>query len=157
MIPQSWADNLISMSKRLSGNPGIVIPIPGSYTEFEAESMDGREKFIFSIERGTMRLSKYSEQERYAETVPLVRLCVDFKEHTNPQEYIPKDPNLVQFAQLNMGRTHLHIYQEEVGTKFAIPVPAQDFSNLSNPSITTLNFLKYCNVIGTGSIQAGLA
>ncbi|MDA8143771.1 MAG: hypothetical protein M0T81_07290 [Thermoplasmatales archaeon] len=156
MIPQAWADSLIKMDKRLTGNPGIGLPIPGGYTDFDAESLDGREKFIFSIERGAIRLSKYSQQERYAESIPLIRLCVDFKEHTNPDNYIPLNPTLTPFAGMSVGRTHLHVYQEAVGTRFAIPVPVRDFPDLSNLSTTTFNFLRYCNVIGIGSIQAGL-
>ena len=156
MIPQAWADSLIKMEKKLTGNPGISMPIPGGYADFEAESLNGRERFIFSIERGLIRLSKYSQQERYAESIPLLRLCVDFKEHTNPENYIPLDSLLAPFSGMNMGKTHLHVYREEVGTRFAIPVPSGDFLNLSNLSMTTFNFLKYCNVIGIGSIQSGL-
>ena len=156
MISQTEADLLIAMEKRLKLHSGIIMPPPGGLLEIKAASLDDREQFIFSVQRGRIRLDKYSQQERYADIVPLLRLCVDFKPHTNPSGFFPFDPNLAQYAEMRMGSTHLHLYFEEIGDRYAIPVPTNDFHNLLNLSSTVADFLKYCHVIDIGGIQSGL-
>jgi hypothetical protein len=156
MISQAEANRLIGMEKKLKIESGIILPPPGKIINIEATSLDDREEFIFSVQRGRIRLEKYSQQERYAEVVPLVRLCVDYKPHTNPPGFFPFDPGFAQYAEKDMGSTHLHLYLEEINDKFAIPVPNLEFHSLSNISITTLDFLKYCHVINAGSVQSGL-
>lgn len=156
MISQVEADRLISMDKTMTNGSGFVLPSPGQFLELKATSLDSREQFIFSVQRGRLRLEKYSQQERYAEIVVLVRLCVKYKEHTNPPHFLPSDASLNQYVGKNIGDTHLHVYFEEVGDRFAIPVPTGDFHDLSNLTVTTVDFLKYCHVINIGSVQSGL-
>jgi hypothetical protein len=156
MLSQVDADRFIIMDKTLSEGSGFVLPSPGQFLELKATSLDNREQFIFSIQRGRLRLEKYSQQERYTDTSVLARLCVNYKEHTNPPVFIPPDPSLNQYVGKNMGGTHLHVYFEGVGDRFAIPVPPGDFRDLSNLTITTVDFLKYCHVINIGTVQSGL-
>ena len=156
MLSQVEADRFINMDKKLSEGSGFVLPSPGQFLELKATSLDNRDQFIFSIQRGRLRLEKYSQQERYADTVVLARLCVKYKEHTNPSVFIPPDPSLSQYVGKNIGDTHLHVYFEEVGDRFAIPVPPGNFRDLSNLTVTTVDFLKYCHVINIGTVQSGL-
>jgi hypothetical protein len=156
MISQAEANRLINMDKELKPKSGIILPSPGGIINLEATSLDDRETFIFSVQRGQIRMKKYSQQERYADVVPLVRLCFDYKPHTNPRDFHPIDSNLIQYAEKDMGSTHLHLYLEEIGDRFAIPVPKHNFRDLSNITIATIDFFNYCHVINIGGIQSGL-
>ena len=48
--------------------------------------------------------------------------------------------------------SHLHLYREGYGDRWAYPVPAQ-FTNLANLLLTVDEFMKYCNIVEAPIIQ----
>ena len=67
-------------------------------------------------------------------TILLVRLDVAGPPHLNP------DGETIE-------GTHIHIYREGFGDRWAYPVRFEDnFSDLSDPFITLEDFMRYCNI-----------
>lgn len=142
MLPQSEADRLLALPKRLTECPKIDFPSSGSFLELDAESVDGNEKFIVDINRrGRIKLTKCTYQERFKVVEVLVRLDIDGPPHTNPDG-------------VEMPCPHLHVYREGYGTKWAHPLPAGAFADPADLIRTLKDFLAYCNITGVpGHIQ----
>jgi hypothetical protein len=140
MLPQQKADQLIQMPKRLVDPAPVRFPIAGNSVQLEAKSQDGREAFMFDVNRkGKIKLSKCTYQERYAVVELLLRLDLDGPPHENPDGAEVPCP-------------HLHVYREGFGDKWAIPVPS-DFTDTTDLVRTLQDFLRYCNVDDIPPIQ----
>ncbi len=112
--------------------------------QFEAQSEDGHELFVFDVNRrGKIKLSKCTYQERYAVVEILVRLDLDGPPHQNPDGAEVPCP-------------HLHVYREGFADKWAVPLPAGVFSDVSNLAVTLLEFFRYCNVRNIPDALPGL-
>ncbi|MCB5270478.1 MAG: hypothetical protein LHW56_01380 [Candidatus Cloacimonetes bacterium] len=138
IISQSEADELFAMEKvriderthsfpQISGK--LIIPL---------RSRDGREKFLLDVHIGHIELKKAHLQNRARNVIILARLDTMGK-HTNP------DGN-------SLTGSHLHLYREGYGDRWAYPVPAQ-FTNLANLLLTVDEFMKYCNIVEAPIIQ----
>lgn len=150
------AEVLMAMQKIVKDGEVLSIPRNGSSREFEITSLDKRETFYISMQRGLIRLSKHSTQERTADAIVLLRLCVDYKPHTNP-DTIPPRIDLTPYRNTRLGSTHLHIFTDGgVSDRWAMPVPDDAFSNLNDLATTLRDFLEYCNVINIPTIQVSL-
>ncbi len=55
-----------------------------------------------------------------------------------------------------VGSTHLHLYREGYGDKWAYPVPAERFPNLRDPWLTLDDFMRYCRIVEPPRIRRGL-
>lgn len=55
-----------------------------------------------------------------------------------------------------IGSSHLHLYREGFGDKWAFPVPPDSFSNLDDPWLTFTDFMRFCNIIQPPFIQQEL-
>ncbi len=133
MLPQQKADQLIHIPKLLVNSTAIQFPIAGDSIQLEAKSEDGRDTFMFDVNRkGRIRLSRCTYQERYAVIEILLRLDVDGPPHENPDGTEVPCP-------------HLHVYREEYGDKWAYPVPP-GFTNTTDLVRTLQDFLGYCRV-----------
>ncbi|HEX7628231.1 MAG TPA: hypothetical protein VF354_04845 [Candidatus Methanoperedens sp.] len=105
------------------------------------------ENFLIDINRGKIRITKCTYQERFFEENILIRLDVDGPPHANPDV---KNIPLLKLEPFN-GKTidcpHLHLYVEGYMDKWAIPVPNDKFPDTTDIYKTLDNFFDYCNVI----------
>lgn len=104
-------------------------------------SSDGKYSFIVDVNRkGYINfLKKCTYQGRYQKDVTLLRLDIDGPEHTNPDGSI-------------LPRTHLHIYREGFGDRFAIAVPPE-IKNTDDLIETLIEFLEYFSVSNTNKLE----
>lgn len=85
------------------------------------------------MQRGRIDLLKVTQQNRARVVVVLIRLDLGGSTHRNPDgQEIPC--------------SHLHIYREGFGDKWAIPVPVQQFRNIPDLWQTLEDFMVYCNI-----------
>ena len=84
------------------------------------------------VNRGRIRISKCTYQNRYRKDIILLRLDIDGPEHTNPDGEI-------------LGSPHLHIYREGYHDKWAFPLPS-DFSDDMELFTKFFEFLVWCNI-----------
>lgn len=142
-LTQQEADSLLAMVKRRSNELRTKFPDPGGKLSAELVSADGRESFFLDINRSSVSLSKITYQNRARKIVVLARLDVDGAPHRNPDDVEIPCP-------------HLHLYREGFADKWAVAVPAADFSNLADRGVTLLDFLKFCNVVDPPHIDMSL-
>ena len=142
MLSQEEADTLINELKEIRNlNGPISFPGPGSYQKLDLVSPDGDHSFIVDIQRkGYMNyIKKCTYQGRFRKDIILLRLDIDGPEHTNPDgEKLPK--------------THLHVYKEGCGDKFAIPVPP-DIKDTDDLIQTLIDFLIYFKATNTNDLE----
>jgi hypothetical protein len=142
-LTQPEADALIAMEKhRIDENrwdyPGlggaIIVPLM---------SQNKRENFLLDVSRSRIDLLKGTYQNRARQTVILVRLDFGEQPHRNPDDAEIPSP-------------HLHIYREGYGDKWAMPVPADRFANITDLWQTLEDFMKFCNITEPPLIERGL-
>lgn len=142
MLTQEEANSLIEELKEIRNLHGLIaFPGPGSYQKLELISSDGKRSFLVDIQRkGYMNyIKKCTYQGRFRKDVILLRLDVDGPEHTNPDgEKLPK--------------THLHVYREDCGDRFAIPIPP-DFKDTNDLIQTLIDFLVYFRTTNAESLE----
>lgn len=142
MITQQEADALIDMLKNIEEQSlSFVFPIQGEYKKIDLISEDKRHHFIVDINRkGKVEIKKCTYQERYANDTILLRLDINGLYHTNPDGE-------------KLGKTHLHIYREDYGDAWAVPIPDQ-FVHLDNFLQTLIDFLVYCRTQNTNLLES---
>ena len=134
-ILQNEIDYLIAVEKhRVDNNKIWEFPSFGGGINIPLISDDRKENFILDIHKAKINLRRSTFQNRARECIILLRLDIDGSKHVNPDG-----------EELN--QTHLHIYKENYGDKWAIPVPADKFSNLSDLYLTLTEFMVYCNIV----------
>ena len=82
-------------------------------------------------------------QNRARKTVILARLDLEGRYHTNPDGQEIATP-------------HLHLFRENHGDKWAIPVPPDHFSQLDDVWQTLHYFMDYCNITEPPRIEQNL-
>jgi len=116
-------------------------------------SLDERENFLLDINRGRIKLSKCTYQNRYRSVIHLVRLDVDGSPHQNPfVEKVPL-PDLEKYNGTFFDESHLHLYVEGFDDRWAIPAPPEKFRNVNDLWETLTDFFVYCNIIEPPSIR----
>lgn len=135
-LTQSEADYLINIDKypTAANEHRYVFPnADGSRLEILFSSVDKKEDFVLNFCRKKIILEKRNHLIRAKKTVCLVRLDIDGPTHRNPDGE-------------EIGGTHLHIYREGFGDRWACPLPADKFSKITDPLTTLEDFMRYCNV-----------
>jgi hypothetical protein len=107
------------------------------------QSSDKREQFLLDISRGRIDLLRGKYQNRARQVIVLVRLDFGGRPHRNPDDQELPCP-------------HLHIYKEGYGDKWAIPIPVDQFSRLSDLHGTLEDFMQFCNITHPPHINRGL-
>ena len=98
---------------------------------------------MLDVSRGRIDLTKGTYQNRSRQVIVLVRLDFGGQPHCNPDgQEIPLH--------------HLHIYREGYGDKWAVPVLADQFSNISDLWQTLQDFMIFCNITEPPFIKRGL-
>lgn len=142
-LTQAEANALIAMPKLRVNDKEWEYPAVAKAICIPLASEDKRESFFLDISRGRIDILKGKYQNRGRQVVILVRLDFGGSPHRNPDEE-------------EMPCPHLHVYREGYGTKWAIPVPANKFSNVSDLWQTLVDFMKYCNITKAPIIRKGL-
>jgi hypothetical protein len=133
-ISQELADHLMRLAKRRTKFELVNWPRLGEKASVDLISLDEKEAFLLDIERGYIKLSKLTLQNRARAVVPLVRLDIDGPSHRNPDDTEVPCP-------------HLHLYREGYATKWAYPVPTLIFTNLEDRRQILADFMKFCHIV----------
>jgi hypothetical protein len=142
-LTQAEADALIAMEKHRVNEDRSDFPMGGQALVLPLHSVDRREQFLLDLSRGRIDLMKVKMQNRGRQVVVLVRLDLGGAPHRNPDgEDIPVP--------------HLHVYREGFGDKWAVAVPADQFTATSDVWRTLDEFLRFCNVTQPPHIERGL-
>ena len=142
-LTQAEADALIALEKHRVNDARSDFPMGGQSLVLPLQSADKREQFLLDLSRGRIDLLKVKMQNRGRQVVVLVRLDLGGAPHRNPDdEEIPAP--------------HLHIYREGYGDKWAVPVPADRFQNVTDVWTSLEDFLRFCNVTHPPHIERGL-
>ena len=156
MISQVYADQLMRMPKIPRKKSAFSFPVSGEWIEIEMVSRNGKEEFIFDINRKGQILLRCTLQERWDKTTVLLRLETTGGPHTNPPITAPVPSWAKMYVRQSMSTPHLHIYLEEYGDRWAFPVPSDRFKNLHDIQQTLMDFFDYCNVLERPILQFGL-
>jgi hypothetical protein len=156
MISNEKANLLFSLEKQTKDN-SIELPNPNEIVSIELQSVDEHyqsELFSLDINRKYISLSKKTLQKRVQQNIVLRRL--DFNAgHRNPTIVsVPQNinKNLVELMQKYENvkfskESHIHIYIEGYGEKWAFPLSEFDIVHSDNLIEQTKEFCKYCNII----------
>ena len=143
-LTQPEADALIAMDKYRIDDNLWDYPVPGHKITIPLESSNGREQFFLDINRRSRNELKISYQNRARRTEILLRLCSGGSPHRNPDHQ-------------EVDSTHLHIYREGYGDKWAVSVPSSTFpTDTSNIGVMFSDFLQLCNIIQPPNIRMAL-
>jgi len=134
ILAQAEADILIAMEKHRVDGKLYPFPKRGGSISLDIKSFDEQEEFKIDLNRGRISLKKVTMQTRGRRTIVLVRLDLEGAPHRNPDGEEIKTP-------------HLHLYREGYGDKWAIPVPQEQFSDVSDLNGTLEDFMRYCNIV----------
>ena len=141
-LTQFEADALISMEKHRLDDTHYSYPTSGSLI-VPLQSPDKREQFLLDIRRGRIDLLKGKYQVRARQVIVLVRLDFGGAPHRNPDDQ-------------EVGTSHLHLYREGYGDKWAVAVPHEYFSRASDLWGTLQDFMRFCRVTMPPYIERGL-
>ena len=155
MINQTEAEHLIGLEKKRVDNQSYNFPMASEVLSVPLVCMQGRENFLLDINRGSISL-KCTYQKRHSKTIILVRLDVNGPPHTNPDIESAPLPILEPYVGKRMPECHLHVCVEGFGSRWAIPIPEDNFSDTKNIFSTLDDFMDYCNVVKPPKIQKGL-
>lgn len=142
-LSQTEADVLIAMEKRRVDKNQWNYPAFGEQVTIPLVSTDGREAFLLDLHRARINLTKGTYQNRSRQVVVLVRLDFGGAPHRNPDGE-------------EIGSSHLHLYREGFGDKWAFPVPSDRFSDVENSWQTLQDFMRFCHIVEPPIIQKGL-
>lgn len=156
MLTQAKVDALITMNKKRAKKENYDFPQRGELLTIPIVSTDERESFLVDVNRGRIRLTKCTYQERHQGIIILVRLDLDGPPHPNPEVNVVPLSYLVEYNGINLPCPHLHIYVEGFMDRWAIPVPADIFPRTHDLYDTLFDFFRYCNIVEPPIIQKGL-
>lgn len=142
-LSQQDADKLIAMEKHKVGDQSWDYPIAGQHILIPLLSSDRTQSFSLDVSRAAIKLTKGTYQNRFKQVIILARLDFNGPPHRNPDGQ-------------EVGTTHLHIYREGFGDKFAMDLPTDKFSNPNNLWVLLEDFMAYCNITDVPDINRGL-
>lgn len=142
-LTQEEADALIVMDKYKVNDDTYDYPGTSGSISIPLSSGDGRESFLLDVYRGRLDLRKGTYQERGRQIIVLVRLDFGGPPHRNPDG-------------IEVGSPHLHIFREGFGDKWAFPLRAEDFPNITDPWSMLDDFMRYCKIVDRPDIRRGL-
>ena len=142
MLTQEEADYLISIDKIIENPKKVKFPLPGEQKEYVVHSGDKKEKFLLDINRGYIKLSKCTYQNRYRRDIVLLRLDIDGRPHTNPSELGGETIECPQ----------LHIFKEGYADRYAIPLP-NEFSVDEDIITKFFEFMEFCKIDNANDVH----
>ena len=149
-VTQIEADSLLQMDKEFVDSDPLEFTQtqPMNYDRL-LQSVDRREQFFLTVERGRRKRIRLKYQTRARKVVVLARLDLNGPAHKNPPEspYRPDE---------RLDGTHVHLYKETFDDRIAylIPdVPGLTIRDLSNGVVCLENFLRFCGLKKWPNIQ----
>jgi len=133
MLSQAEADLLLRMEKRRENDQRWQYPKFGGSLRIPLMSVDEKESFMLDIGCGKINLEKGKLQNRARSVIILARLDYGGAPHRNPDGE-------------EIGSTHLHLYREGYGDKWAHSVDPAIFTNTSDAMKTLNEFMQFCNI-----------
>lgn len=155
MLTQAEADALFSMPKKPKSNASLNFPYAGGKLIAEFVSLDGRESFLFNINRSSIEIAKCTYQKRARQVEILRRLDVGGSVHRNPEVADVPLSILKDYNGIEVECPHLHIFVEGYADKWAVPAPADLVSSADLFAVMEA-FLRYCNVQELPYVERGL-
>lgn len=141
-LTQAEADALLAMEKFCTITNEFDFPSSGTKLQVPLVSNDAEEKFILDINRVNFKISQVTFQNRTRSVIILARLDIDDPPHTNPDG-------------VELPCPHLHIYRFGHGDRWAFPLPAGVFSDVSKIKATCDEFMDWANVVVPPSFRPG--
>jgi len=132
-LTQAEANALIAMEKHRACEDRTDFPMSGQSVTLHLQSANKREQFLLDLSRSGRIDLKVKMQNRGRQVVALVRLDLGGSPHRNPDGE-------------EVSGSHLHVYREDHGDAWAVPVPADAFRNVRDLSVTLEDFLRFCNI-----------
>ncbi len=133
-ITQTEADYLIALPKRFVTNDPVELGPSTHKVQRDLVSVDRRERFLLDLWYSTIRLQKYTFQNRARVVIILVRVDVgDTLAHTNPDGVLVTGP-------------HIHVYKEGYDDKFAFPLNQYPFADPTDIGRTFDDFAQFCHI-----------
>ena len=143
ILSQSEADKLLAVEKETLDKTHIKLPDLGGFSEMKFQSCCGKDIFVLNFTKCSIKLEKKNHNFRFAQNIGLVRLDLNGPPHRNPDG-------------VEIGESHLHLYREGYGLKYACPVPMDKFHNLNDTLETLKDFMTYCNITKKPQLSNGL-
>lgn len=138
-ITQLEYEFLMGLQKKFANDQEIEIgPAPIKWTR-EVNSTESHDLFLIDYHRGKLQLLKYTLNERFRQTVCLIRLDTAGR-HTNPDG-------------IHFDGPHIHIYRDGFDDKFAYPVETAGIKDPTNIGNSVKEFLEFCNIRNVPPIQ----
>lgn len=142
-ITQAEYDFLMRQDKSFDDliSPVQLGPAPLQWIR-QINSMTSKEVFLLDFYRGSFELSKYTINERYRQTIIMLRFD-NCGRHTNPDGVFFEGP-------------HVHLYREGYNDKFAFPVSEVNVSNTDTMEQVFKKIMHFCNIKKLPTIEVSL-
>lgn len=141
-LSKTEIEYLLNLEKNCKSSQKYTFPSLGGKIEIELSSTDKKEYFLLDVWRSHIDLTRTKFQNRARKIIPLVRLDINSAPHKNPDGE-------------QLDGTHLHIYKEGYGDKFAYPLPVE-FTDCKSPGVFLEKFMDYCHIIKKPIIEKDL-
>lgn len=141
-LTQSEIEYLLNLEKNYVGAQKFKYPTLGGKLNIQLSSTDKNEEFILDITRPHISLLKNTFQNRARNSIVLLRLDLNPAPHRNPDGKV-------------VTGNHLHIYKEEIGDKYAYPLP-EEFIDCKDINDFLDTFMNYCHIINKPIIEEDL-
>lgn len=141
-LTQQEANSLLALDKHYLGSENYDFPIAGGALRIPVWSADHREEFSLDITGSSVRLEKYTFQNRARKAVILARLDFNGPPHRNPDDEEIPCP-------------HLHLYREGYGSKWAVALPSS-FQSLEDPYQLLHEFMDFTRIITKPTVAKGM-
>ena len=139
-LTQAEADHLLALAKEFVESDPLIYPYtqPLSYDR-ALRSIDRREEFFLTVERGKRKRARLKYQTRGRDVIVLARVEFNGRTHRNPPDspYRPGE---------RMECPHIHIYREGFDDRIAYDVadvPALALRDLGNGPYCLEDFLRF--------------
>lgn len=143
ILTQADADALLGMEKLKAEDIAYPYPSSGGALRVPLHSADRRELFTLDVTRNQIKLTKGTYQNRGRGVAVLARVDFGGPPHRNPDDQEIPCP-------------HLHLYREGFGDKWAVPLPAERFTDPSDPWLLLLEFMRFVNITAPPDIRKDL-
>lgn len=143
MLTQTEADDYIAERKRFLAD--TIIPIPaGVRNVYDLSGVESGTPYLLDVHRGTLKLSRVMFQNRVRTAIVLVRVDLNGRPHTNPDQEV-------------VGGSHIHMYREGYEDKWASPLDPAVFRDMGDIGTVLQDFCTVCNIdAGQINTQVGM-
>jgi hypothetical protein len=132
-LTQTLAEKYLNSPKRLKNKNSLTLNAEFKINGEELISDEYGDIFKLDLRKNKIELQVMNCNTRANECFVLARLCVNDREHKNPDG-------------TKIGETHLHIYKEGYNDRFAYDPKKYGFSNFDNVPALLIQFVEFCKI-----------